>query len=150
MASVINQSVHTGNTVYLMIGNRIIGRAQSASGERSYGTQGVYEIGSIMPQEHVYLKYEGNINLERMRMKKEDLATLGITALGEDILLRDVIDIVMMDNLAKAVVVAYRGCSAVSYSESFTANEIVTESTQFTYLTSASVNNGKNAGTSVI
>lgn len=130
MASVINQSVHTGNTVYLMIGQRIIGRAQSASGERSYGTQGVYEIGSIMPQEHVYLKYEGNINLERMRMKKEDLATLGITALGEDILLRDVIDIVMMDNLTKSVVVSYRGCSAVSYSESFTSNEIVSESTQ--------------------
>lgn len=139
MASVTNQTVHTGNTVYLMIGNKIIGRAQSASGERQYGTQGVYEIGSIMPQEHVYLKYEGTINLERMRMKKEDLASLGITALGEDILQRDIIDIVMMDNLTKEIVVAYRGCSAVSYSESFTANEITSESTQFTYLTSAKV-----------
>lgn len=141
MASVLNQSVHTGNTVYLMIGNRIIGRAQSASGERSYGTQGVYEIGSIMPQEHVYLRYEGNLTLERMRMKKEDLASLGITALGEDILLRDVIDIVMMDNLTKSVVVAYRGASAVSYSESFTSGEIVSESSQWSYLTSASVSN---------
>lgn len=139
MASVTNQSVHTGNTVYLMIGNKVIGRAQSASGERQYGTQGVYEIGSIMPQEHVYLKYEGTLTLERMRMKKEDLAKLGITALGEDILKRDVIDIVMMDNLTKEVVVAYRGCSAQSYSESFTANEITTESTTFMYLTSASV-----------
>ena len=129
MASVGNQTVHTGNTVYLMIGNKIIGRAQSASGERQYGT----------PQEHVYLKYEGTINLERMRMKKEDLASLGITALGEDILQRDIIDIVMMDNLTKEIVVAYRGCSAVSYSESFTANEITSESTQFTYLTSAKV-----------
>lgn len=124
-----------------MIGNRIIGRAQSASGERSYGTQGVYEIGSIMPQEHVYLRYEGNLTLERMRMKKEDLASLGITALGEDILLRDVIDIVMMDNLTKSVVVAYRGASAVSYSESFTSGEIVSESSQWSYLTSASVSN---------
>ena len=141
MASVLNQSVHTGNTVYLMIGNRIIGRAQSASGERSYGTQGVYEIGSIMPQEHVYLRYEGNLTLERMRMKKEDLASLGITALGEDILLRDVIDVVMMDNLTKSVVVAYRGASAVSYSESFTSGEIVSESSQWSYLTSASVSN---------
>lgn len=146
MASVLNQSVHTGNTVYLMIGNRIIGRAQSASGERSYGTQGVYEIGSIMPQEHVYLRYEGNLTLERMRMKKEDLASLGITALGEDILLRDVIDIVMMDNLTKSVVVAYRGASAVSYSESFTSGEIVSESSQWSYLTSASVSNtGSNS-----
>lgn len=139
MASVTNQSVHTGNTVYLMINGRVIGRAQSASGERQYGTTGIYEIGSIMPQEHVYLRYEGSLTLERMRMKKEDLAKLGITALGEDILKRDVIDIVMMDKLTKEVVVAYRGCSAQNYSESFTANEVVSESATFLYLTSANV-----------
>lgn len=122
-----------------MINGKIIGRAQSASGERQFGTTGIYEIGSIMPQEHVYLKYEGSVTLERMRMKKENLASLGITALGEDILKRDVIDIVMMDNLTKEVIVAYRGCSAQSYSEGFQANEITTETTTFLYLTSANV-----------
>lgn len=146
MASITNQSVHTGNTVYLMIGNKVIGRAQSASGERQYGTTGVYEIGSIMPKEHVYLKYEGSLTLERMRMRKEDLASLGITALGEDILTRDVIDIVMMDNTTKEVVVAYRGCSAQSYSESFRANEITTESTTFLYLTAAKVSGNEIVG----
>lgn len=139
MASVTNQTVHTGNTVYLMINGKIIGRAQSASGERQFNTTGIYEIGSIMPQEHVYLKYEGSITLERMRMKKENLASLGITALGEDILKRDVIDIVMMDNLTKEVIISYRGCSAQSYSEGFQANEIATETTTFLYLTSANV-----------
>lgn len=137
MASVTNQTVHTGNTVYLMIGNKIIGRAQSASGQRSFGTEGIYEIGSIMPQEHVYLRYEGSVTLERMRMKKEDLASLGITALGEDILKRDIIDIIMMDNLTKQVVVAYRGCSAQDYSEAFNANQVTTESTTFLYLSSS-------------
>lgn len=139
MASVDNQTVHSGNTVYLMIGNKIIGRAQSASGQRSYGTEGVYEIGSIMPQEHVYLRYEGTIDLERIRMKKEDLASLGFAALGEDILQKDVIDIVMMDNLTKEVVICYRGCSFVDYSESFTANDFVTETATVTYLTAAKV-----------
>lgn len=137
MASVTNQTVHTGNTVYLMIGNKVIGRAQSASGQRSFGTEGIYEIGSIMPQEHVYLRYEGSVTLERMRMKKEDLASLGITALGEDILKRDIIDIIMMDNLTKQVVVAYRGCSAQDYSEAFNANQVTTESTTFLYLSSS-------------
>lgn len=137
MASVTNQTVHTGNTVYLMIGNKIIGRAQSASGQRSFGTEGIYEIGSIMPQEHVYLRYEGSVTLERMRMKKEDLASLGITALGEDILKRDIIDIVMMDNLTKQVVIAYRGCSAQDYSEAFNANQVTTESCTMLYLSSS-------------
>lgn len=150
MASISNQAVHTGNTIYLMINNKIIGRAQSASGERSFGTENVYQIGSIMPQEAVYLKYTGNLSLERFRMRKEDLATLGITALGEDILLKDIIDIVMMDNMTKNVIVAYRGASCVSYSESWSANQISSESSQWTYLTSSSVNSGNNAGTSVV
>lgn len=140
MASVTNQSVHSGNTVYLMINGKVVGRAQSISGERQYGTQGVYEIGSIMPQEHVYLRYEGTISLERFRMKKESLDQLGLTALGEDILQRDIIDIVVMDNLTKQVIIAYRGCSASSTSESFAANEISSESSSWMYLSSSSVN----------
>lgn len=137
MASVNNQTVHTGNTVYIMIGNKIIGRAQSANGQRSFGTEGVYQIGSIMPQEHVYLRYEGTIELERIRMKKENFADLGFAALGEDILQKDVIDVVLMDNLTKDVIIAYRGCSFVDYSESITANDFTSETANLTYLSAA-------------
>ena len=59
MASINNQTVQTGNRIYIQIKNHVIARAQSLSGSRSYGTQGIYQIGSIMPQEHVYLKYTG-------------------------------------------------------------------------------------------
>ena len=136
MASVTNQTVHTGNTVYLMVANKIIGRAQSISGERQYGTQGVYELGSIMPQEHVYLRYEGTITLERFRMKKESLDQLGLAALGEDILQRDIIDIVVMDSLTKEVVVTYYGCSCSSLTESFSVGEIAGENASFMFLNS--------------
>lgn len=136
MASVTNQTVHTGNTIYLMVNNKIIGRAQSISGERQYGTTGVYEIGSIMPQEHVYLRYEGTITLDRFRMKKESLDQLGLAALGEDILQRDIIDIVVMDSLTKEVIVTYYGCSCNSLSESFAVGDIAGENSTFSYLTS--------------
>lgn len=139
MASEASQKVQSGNTVYLMVNGKVIGRAQSIAGDRNYGTQGVYEIGSIMPQEHVYLRYEGTINLERFRMKKESLDQLGLTALGEDILQRDVIDIVVMDNLTKQVIIAYRGCSAVSTSENFSVGAIASETSSWMYLTSSSV-----------
>lgn len=144
MANVTNQTVHTGNTIYLMINNQIIGRAQSIRGERSYGTQGVYEIGSIMPVEHVYLRYEGSFTLERFRMKKESLDQLGLAALGEDILQKDIIDIHVMDNLTKQVVTTYHGCSCVSLDDSFSANEMASESSNWTYLTSWSANSGAN------
>nr|DAN11138.1 MAG TPA: major tail protein [Herelleviridae sp.] len=109
MASQDKQTVHTGNTVLLMIKGKPVGRAQSASGTRSYGTTGVYEIGSIMPQEHVYLRYEGELTLERLRMKKENFAKLGYASLGEDILKKDIIDILIIDNLTKQVIISYHG-----------------------------------------
>jgi len=139
MASVTQQDVHTGNTVYLMVNGKTIGRAQSVSAEISYGTTGVYEIGSIMPQEHVYLQYEGSLTLERFRMKRESLDQLGLTALGEDILQKDVIDIVVMDNLTKQVVVSYRGCSAQDLNIEVTANEIMSENSTWQFLQAANV-----------
>lgn len=139
MSNVHEQTVQSGNTVYLMANGHVVGRAQSVAGERQFGTQGVYEIGSIMPQEHVYLRYEGTIDLERFRMKKESLDKIGLGALGEDILERGVIDIVIMDNYTKEVIIAYRGCTAINLNENFTANEIVTENASFYYLTSSSV-----------
>lgn len=139
MATVGNQSVQTGNTIFLMIQNTPIGRAQSLTAERSFGTEGVYEIGSIMPQEHVYLKYTGQVSLERYRMKKQSLATLGYAALGEEVLQLDIMDIVTVDNLTGEVIIAYRGCSINTYNENYKANEITGESSSFYYLTSVAI-----------
>ena len=88
MATVSNQTVNTGNRIYVMAKNHLIARAQSLTANRSYGTEGVYEIGSIMPREHVYLKYTGSLTLERFRMVRDNLAsqTMDIAKLGEDIL----------------------------------------------------------------
>jgi len=139
VASVANQTVQSANTVYFMIKNVPIARAQSLSAERSFGTTGVYQIGSIMPQEHVYLKYEGTVTVERFRMKKENLAALGFAALGEEVLKMDIMDIVLYDNINKEVVVAYRGCSIDTYNEDVRVNEIASEQARFYFLTSANV-----------
>lgn len=138
MASINNQTVQTGNRIYIQVKNHVIARAQSLSGSRSYGTQGIYEIGSIMPQEHVYLKYTGTISLERFRMIKDNLAsaTMDIARLGEDILTQDILDINVVDALTKQLSISYRGCTANSYAENTRANEVVSENIEFSYLTS--------------
>lgn len=140
MATQANQSVHTGNTILIMINNAVVGRAQSIEGSRSYGTQAVREIGSIMVQEHVYLQYDGTITLNRFLMKRESLDQLGLVALGEDILTRDIIDIVVIDKLTNTVVRAYRGCTANDTSESFSEGQIASETATFSYLEARSVN----------
>ena len=122
-----------------MAGNNLVGRAQSLTANRSFGTEGVYEIGSIMPAEHVYLKYSGSISLERFRMISNNLAsaTMGIAALGEDILQKDIITINVFDSVTKNLVESFYGCSASSYNTSYRANSIVTESIEMLFLSSS-------------
>ena len=138
MATVANQSVNTGNRIYIMAANHLIARAQSLTADRSYGTEGVYELGSIMPQEHVYLKYQGTLTLERFRMVADNLASakLSIAKLGEDILQQDIITINIMDSVTRGVVESFYGCTASSYNTSYRASQIVSESINFFYLSS--------------
>lgn len=121
-----------------MAQNNLIARAQTLTANRNYGTEGVYELGSIMPQEHVYLKYTGTLTLERFRMVSDNLASkkLDIARLGEDILQKDIITINVMDSVTKGVVESFFGCTASQYSTSYRASQIVTESIDFFYLSS--------------
>lgn len=121
-----------------MAQNHLIARAQSLSANRSFGTEGVYELGSIMPAEHVYLKYTGSLTLERFRMVANNLASsaMNIAALGEDILQKDIITINIMDSVTRNVVESFFGCSASSYNTAYRANQIVSETIEFLYLSS--------------
>lgn len=135
--------MNTANRIYLMAGNNLVGRAQSLTANRSFGTEGVYEIGSIMPQEHVYLKYSGSVSLERFRMISNNLAsaTMGIAALGEDILQKDIVTINVFDSVTKNLVESFYGCSASSYNTAYRANSIVTESIEMLFLSSSTTAN---------
>lgn len=134
MATQANQTVHSGNTVLIQVDGVTVGRAQSLDGRRSFGTEGVYEIGSIMPQEHINNRYEGSVSLERFLIKTNDLAKVGMAALGEEILTTDVIDIVVVDKASGETVRAYRGCTCADYSENFRVGAISGENATFQYL----------------
>lgn len=134
MASERNQTVVSGNTVLIKYKGVTVGRAQSLDGRRSFGTEGVYEIGSIMPQEHVQLRYEGSFTLERYLIKGTDLAKAGVAALGAEILDRDELDIEVIDRLSNQTIRCYRGCTISDYSENFRTGAISGENTTVYYL----------------
>lgn len=138
MATVKDQTVHTGHTILLKIKGRTIGRAQGIDGDRSFGTEGVYEIGSIMPQEHVTNRYEGNINLERFFVREGDLADIGLASVGEEVLKKDIITIEILDKYTCKLIRRYHGCTIVTYRETFRANAIAGEHATFTYLRASS------------
>lgn len=137
MADINSQTVHTGNTVSIRIKNYEVGRAQSLSAQREFGTEGVYEIGSIMPQEHDFLKFNGSVTLNRLRIRKDDLSKIGFAPYGEDVLKTALFDIVVENKADGGILEIYQGCSIQNYSTEYRANEFVSESATFLYLTAA-------------
>lgn len=134
MTTAAKQSVHAGHTINIRAGNQIVGRAQGVDGDRNFGTEGVYEIGSIMPQEHINNRYEGSLNLERFFVRNNDLKRAGLASLGEEVLKKDIFTIEIVDKYTGRVVRTYYGCSIVSYRETFRVNSIAGENAVFTYL----------------
>lgn len=134
MANVAQQTVHAGHTIKLKIDGKEIGRAQSISGRRSFGVEGQYEIGSIMPQEHVALRYEGSFTLEKYKVRKKSLKELGLAAFGVGILNMGVIDIEVTDIFTNEIVIVYRGCTLSENSEDVRANAFAGEQATWVYL----------------
>lgn len=141
MSKLQDQTVHTGASILLMVKNKIIGRAQGINGDTDFGTEGVYEIGTIMPAEFVHNKYSGSVTIERYYVDKASLVDLGITSLAEDILTQDEIDIVIVSKKDNSVIRAYRGCSTSNYRNDFRANAITGENATFMYLKASDSNN---------
>lgn len=144
-ASVGEQTVHAGHTILIKYGAAVIGKARGLEGERSFGTEGVYEIGSIMPQEHIPLRYEGSFTLERFLVRGNDLKRVGLVSLGEEILKKGAITIEVVDKYTGALVRAYHGCTLVSYRETMRANDIAGENATFTYLFAKGADETSNA-----
>lgn len=149
MANIQNQTVHAGHTIRLKINGIEVGRAQSISGQRDFGVEGQYEIGSIMPQEHVPLKYSGSVTLQKYKIRKKSLKELGLTSYGIGILNMGVIDIEVSDRVTNENIIVYRNCTNGSSSEDFRANAIAGENSTWQYL-SADMGIAETLDTSVV
>lgn len=132
-----DQSVHSGNTIVIKYKGNAIGRAQGLDARRGYGTEGVYEIGSIMPQEHIHLRYEGSFSIERYLVRKKDMIKLGIASLGAGILDIAELDFEVQDKLTGETIRVYKGCTCSEHSENFRANAISGENATFYYLSAS-------------
>lgn len=134
MASLEQQKTVTAVMLIIKINGVPVGRVQSMDPRTSFGTEGIYEIGSIMPQEHVQNRYEGSLSLERYLMRNEDLAKAGVIGLGEDILQMNIIDIEVQSKVDGTTLRVYRGCTFSDYTNSIRTNAIVGENATVQYL----------------
>lgn len=134
MSRISKQKVVSGNIIRIKIDGKVVGRIQSIDGRRSFGQEPVHEIGSIMPQEHVPLRYEGSFTVDKFLIRQQSLVDLGLASLGEGILNMDIIDVEITDKYTNEVIRVYRGCSLTEYSERFQAGAISGENASFVYL----------------
>ena len=143
MATLAGQKTETTNRIYVMMKKHTIGRAQNMTVDTDFGAENVYEIGNYMPRETVFLRWQGTLNLERFRTIINDLAddSMGITAMGEEILQRDILDTNITDSITGKLVATYRGCSANTTNYQFQANSTTSEQLQMYFL---SASNGHN------
>jgi hypothetical protein len=151
MTKVGDHSVHAGHTISIQVNGREVGRGQGFSARRGFRPDGVYQIGSIYPQEHVPLRYECTITLDRFLIRKKELlgatsanignlkeegfAAIGtgdIDGPGGDIMAMDLFDIVIRDKFdATGLVRRYIDCTLVDYAETVRANAIAGENATF-------------------
>lgn len=134
MASIYEQTTVSGNLILIKIDGHVIGRAQSLDPRIGFGTEGVYEIGSIMPQEHVHLRYEGSFTLSRFLLRKDNLVEAGYMGIGEDILKKGIIDIEIQNKIDNKTLRVYRGCTFTDYTENHRANAISGEDATVQFL----------------
>lgn len=134
MARAQDQTVHSGHTINIRIGSQIVGRIQGLDGDRDFGTEGVYEIGSMMPQEHVNNRFQGSLTCDRFFVRNKDLAKLGIAATGEEVLKRNLVTIEVVDKYTGKVERSYHGCTLGTYRETFRVNSIAGENATWQYL----------------
>lgn len=134
MANLVNTKTAAGHILKLLIDNKEIGRAQSIDGQQDFGTENQYQIGSIMPQESIPLRFQGTVTVDKFLIRQASLAELGLAPMGVAILLMDVIDIQVIDRYSGLTIETYHGCSLQTQSKSFRANAIVGENATWTYL----------------
>lgn len=129
------QKVRTHLNVALLIAGKNIGHArlQSFNADHDYGTTPVHGIGDYLPAEHVNNKFQGTIQVDSFAIRKNDLAQLGISALGEAILTQGVIDIEVKDSGNGLSIRTYKDCVVSRYSERIQQGEICGENATFMF-----------------
>jgi len=127
------QQSETGTVTSIYMNGKPVGRATSATAHIEYGTTGVWGIGDYMPYEYVFMRYNGQLTLEGIRMRTDNLVSAGIIALGEDVLKQGDTLVTIQDKYSHDLLASYSHCTPVSYNLQVRANQLVTEQAVFNF-----------------
>ena len=129
-ATTLNNQVQNGNSVTIMLGDVVIGFGQTAGPSIDWGTEGLYGIGSAMPQDIQQLKNTMTISLDQFLLTDSGLAFLNQPSTMLEVLSNNSFDFHVM-NATGNPVLTYVGAVASNFSLQIPANQPITQTTNF-------------------
>ena len=130
-----DQVLQGGHVVRIVIEGQHLGWARSAQLAQDYGTEGVYVISSVAPQEHIPLRWSAQITLAefyiRMATIVDVLQIMELAPMGpEELLLAGVITFNLFDSNGTSIV-DYEKCTITNQSYDITANALSGQNATF-------------------
>lgn len=129
-ATQMQNSVRNTNEVVLIVGDQVVGFGQSSSFGIDFGTEGLYGIGNVKPQEIQQLKSSLTVSLDMFQLTNAGLAYLGQPSDIAEVLANNQFNISIMDASGNPIRTAI-GCTAQNVSISMSANQPITEAISF-------------------
>jgi hypothetical protein len=126
----LQYKVLNGNACSLLVGDQVIGFAQTTTQTIDYGTEAIFGVGSAKVGEIQQQKLQPSITLDRMALTAEGVAYFGESTPWASILANTQLDIHVMDNTGNPIF-TFVNCTASSFSQSVPANQAVSQATSF-------------------
>jgi hypothetical protein len=125
------QRARNANSVTVMIGDTVLGFAQTTSHSMDYGTQALRGVGSAMPQEIQQLLVSPQITIDSFALTDNGLQVLGYPVNLASILANQQFDMHIVDGASGDPIFTYVGCVAQNFSENIPANQPISDSITF-------------------
>jgi len=117
--------------VTVLIGDQAIGFAQTTSHTFDFGTEGIYGIGTSLPQEIQQLRVAPQITIDSFSLTQKGLQTLGYPINLASILANTQFNLFVVDGQTQQPLFTYVGCVASNFNENIPANRPITDAVTF-------------------
>lgn len=127
----LNNRARNANSVTVMLGDQVIGFAQTTSHSIDYGAEQLYGIGSAMPQEAQQLRISPQVSIDAFALTAAGLTILGQPANLSSVLANNSFNFHVTDGATGNALYTYVGCVASNFSENIPANQPISDSITF-------------------
>lgn len=128
--AVKNHKTLSGNIVTVQIDGQPVGRALNVRYDEDFGTEPIYEVGSMLPAELIPQRWSCRLSIEKYALRERAFDGLNV-AYSEDILLKNLFDLIVKDRTTGKIIHLFRGCVQANAGGQIAANRPVNQNATF-------------------